>query len=296
MRLLPGKLWGTAGHALKLTGYGGTSLGLEGVAVANLLGSFNGYIHPSTTAVALASPLLTLSGTSLKPANALNTDVSLAVESNVAGCVVTATIKTPAPTAAPTAPPATAAMQPSAASSYTLKHNGKTCNDINDWKVNEFDENNIATTTAAGCAAACQAHGPECVEIVFSSLTANPTNRRGDCYLMKAGCGYHSNGRFQVYTVTPSAPPPAATASAYTATSVVFDLVGLASCGAGASLLAVMKVAGAVTGPSVAVAVVTPDYRGAGRVDKSTANLVNSGVSLVVLGDFLRQPGFGDFR
>jgi len=103
------------------------------------------------------------------------------------------------------------AVQPSAASSYTLKHSNKICNDINDWKVNEFDENNVATNTEAGCAAACQAHGPECVEIVFSysSLAANPTNQRGDCYLMKAGCTYSDNTRFNIYTVTPSAPPPA---------------------------------------------------------------------------------------
>merc|ERR1711871_1519656 len=101
---------------------------------------------------------------------------------------------------------------PSAASFYALKHTHKTCTHIWDWKLNEFDENNAATNTVAGCAAACQAHGPACVEIIFGYLTANPTNRRGDCYLMKAGCVYHPNTRFKIYTVT-HGPTPSPTSA-----------------------------------------------------------------------------------
>ena len=75
LRLLPGKVWGNQGSTLNILQYG--SSGAINVQIAKVIQAFDGSISPTLTLLHEHQRIVTITGENLKPAGAVDQDVTV---------------------------------------------------------------------------------------------------------------------------------------------------------------------------------------------------------------------------
>ena len=75
LRLLPGKVWGSANAALKILKYGES--GAINVKIANIIADFEGYIKPTLHLIHMTQRIVEVEGEGLKPSGATDDDVTV---------------------------------------------------------------------------------------------------------------------------------------------------------------------------------------------------------------------------